>query len=213
MSEETPESAGEEKSAVRLTEAQWAEIKADYELGKATKSDLARKYGVTRQSIGKGLDARGAIYGSKSKAIENARLESEVDSARQKVAAIEDFKAKQLTMVTNLQNLALKVLGEKLKAGRPVSDAKTEINTIRSAMAILKMGRDEVYHLYDLYRDPDGAEENEELIISEYSPDEIEAINNSRFGHVESLEDVVGTLSNEIDDAESIVDNILGDDA
>ena len=196
----------------RLTEAEWAEAKALYEMGKMTKTDLGAHYGITKQSMGEGLNARGAVYGSKSSVIEAATIEAQKDNAQRKVEEIEGFKDKQKKMVEMVQNLSVKAVTDKVRAGKPISDAKNDIVTLRAVMATLRMGRDELYHLHDLHRDPDAGEALEEFIVSEYSHDEIAALNQERLGITADTDaDLAAVEASLQDDDTDDISKLLGE--
>lgn len=188
--------------AKRLTEAEWAQAKADYELGKATKQDLADSYGVTRQAIGQGLQARGAVYGSKSKVVEEAAIAASKDDQVKRVEDIGAMKEKQRKMVEMVQNLTIKAVTDQVRAGKPIADVHKDISALNKAMATISAGRNELYHLFDLHRDPDGAAETEEFIVSEYSQDEIDALNKERLGidPDEALAQVAQSLEEPVED-------------
>lgn len=202
-SPETDPTSGKGK---RLTEAEWATAKADYELGKATKQDLADEYGISRQAIAKGLAARGAVYGSKSKVVEDATIAAQKDEQVKRVEDIAAMKEKQRKMVEMVQNLTIKTITDQVRGtgsgSKPIGDVHKDIATLNKAMATIAAGRNELYHLYDLHRDPDGANETEELIISEYSQDEIEALNKERLGvdPDEALAEVARSLDEPVED-------------
>lgn len=166
----------------KLTEAEWAEAKALYETGKMTKVELSKKFGITRQSITLGLNQRGAVYGSKSKAIEDATIEGQKDESRKRAGEIAEMRERQLKATDMLQRLQNKTIGEALHARKPLASQYDEYKALNALIKNQKMLREEFWEIYDLNRDPDGADEIPEFIVSEYEPDEIRAINNQRLG-------------------------------
>lgn len=165
-----------------LTEAEWAEAKALLETGRMTKTELAAKYGVSKQAISQGLNARGAVYGSKSKIVEEATIQAQREDASKRIEEIQAFKEKQRKMVEMVQNLTIKAVTDQIRTGKPLGDIDKDLGALNRAMKNLQAGRNELYHLYDLYRDPDADSEIEEFIVSEYSQDEIRALNKERLG-------------------------------
>ncbi len=196
----------------RVTEAQWIEAKTQYEAGLMTKSALAEKYGVSRQAMGAGLNARGAVYASKTKMVEEAAVAAARDQTAKKIEEIDSFKVKQRKMIEMLQSLTVRAITDQVKDKKPIADAKPDIDTLRSAMNVLKVGRDEMYELWDLYRDPDGAEEIEEFIVSEYTPDEINALNKERLGIAFEVDDALAEVEASIEGGNSAddLDDLLG---
>ena len=208
---ETPPAAPEKYKYRRLSEAEWAEAKALYETGKLNKTDLAGKYGISRQAIHEGLVARGAVYGSKSSIVEQATIDAQKDSALKKVEEIDAFKEKQKKMVEMVQNLTIKAVTDRLREKKPAGDAKNDVITLRHVMATIAMGRDELYHLYDLHRDPDAGDQIEEFIVSEYTPEEIEALNHERLGISGNTDADLAEVAASLEDKEGSLDDLLGD--
>jgi hypothetical protein len=195
--------------AKRLNEAEWTEVVTLYELGKATKQDLADKFGISRQAIGQGIIARGAVYASKSKVVADAVIEAQKGEAAKRIEDIVAFKEKQRKMVEMIQNLTIKSITDKVRTSTPIADAKNDIMVLNKAMATIAAGRDELYELLDLYRDPDGDKETEEFIISEYTTDEIDALNKTRLGISpdEDLDEVARSLDEPLAD---VLDDLIG---
>jgi hypothetical protein len=194
----------------RLTDADWTEAQTLFELGKLTKTDLADKYGVSRQAISKGLSARGAVYGSKSQVVADAVIEAQKGDTVRRMEEITAFKSKQQKMVEMIQNLTVKALTDQVRATKPIGDVAKDIATLNKAMSTISTGRDELYHLFDLHRDPDGDQETEEFIVSEYSQDEIDALNRQRLGidPDAALAEVSRSLEGPVED---VLDDLLGD--
>lgn len=180
----------------KLSESEWAEAKALFELGKLNKVELAAKFGVTRQSIGDGLAKRGAVYGKRSGVIEESTVDSQKGRAQARLEEITTMKERQRQRIELIQALTIKQITEMAKAGTPISLRRADIAALRSAMAIIASGRSELYQIYDLVRDPDGAEEIPEFIVGEYTSDEIDALNRTRLGVSEDdMEEVSTSLS------------------
>ena len=79
------EEAGENKKPVRLTDAQWAEIKEFYELGQKSISELAEEYGITRQALSQRFKTHGITGGSRAHEVA-AAVNSGVTQATQVAA-------------------------------------------------------------------------------------------------------------------------------
>lgn len=182
MSEDTEPETEEAPAGKRMLPADWAAAVTEFELGRATKSDLATIYGISRQAMSKGLDARGAVGGSKSKVIADAIVDAAKDAATKKLEDINAMKERQRQRVELIQSLTIKAITDSVKDRKPISDSKGSIATLRSAMAIVATGRNELFHIFDLHRDPDGGDEIPEFIVGEYTQDEIDALNKERLG-------------------------------
>lgn len=160
----------------RLTEAQWAEAKADHELGTATASALAHRYGISRQAISKGLKARGAVYGSKSKIVEQATIDASKSDASKRVEEIVAMKEKQRKLIETTQQLTAKVLMDSIRDSVPVSQKSKDVATLKNIMAIFAAGRSELWEIYGLNDDADADQEMPEFAVSEYTPEDLRAI-------------------------------------
>lgn len=159
-----------------MTEAQWAEAKAEFELGQYTATALALKFGVARQSMSEGLKARGAVYGSKSKVVEEATINATKTDQAKKVEEIVAMKEKQRKLIETTQQLAAKALMDSIRDSTPISQKKADIQTLKSIMAIFAAGRSELWEIYGLNDDRDADQELPEFAVSEYTPQELEAM-------------------------------------
>ena len=208
MSDSTNDTSGT-SSSKKLTEAQWAEAKALYETGKSTKIDISRKYGISRQAVTEGLNNRGAVYGSKSKEIENATIEAQKGSAVRLFEEIAQMKASQTKSNELLQKLQNKAVGDALRESKPLNSQIHEFKALNILIRNQKMMREEMWAIYDLNRDPDGSDEIPEFIVSEYTPDEIELINAERLGI--SPDDTLALMESEAS-GEDLLAGILDDE-
>ena len=82
----TNEDVAEDKKSVRLTDAQWAEIKEFYELGQKSISELAADYGITRQALSQRFKQHGITGGSRAHEVA-AAIASGVATGAQTAAA------------------------------------------------------------------------------------------------------------------------------
>ena len=194
----TEESAPTHK---KLTEAQWTEAKVLYETGKMNKTALAEEYGISRQAIHSGLTNRGAVYGSKTKVVADATVEAIRDEADKRRDDIQAMKERQRQRVELIQGLAIRQITEQVRDSKPLADRKADMAVLKSAMAIVAVGRGELYHIFDLNRDPDSADKIPEFIVGEYTSEEINALNRER----------LGISDEDLDDIEAGLDKNLGD--
>lgn len=200
-----------ETSQKHLTLAEWAEAKALYETGKMTKVDLAKKFGVSRATITNGLNQRGAAYGSKSTAIENATIEASKGDQQKLFEEIAEMKAKRKKSVEILDQLQTRTMGKLLQENLPLATKADEFRTLNTMIKNAKLIREELWAIYDLDRDPDGADEIPEFIVSEYTADEVDLINKQRLGI--DPEAVLETVEAEADEAADDLEALLDDGA
>jgi DNA-binding beta-propeller fold protein YncE len=192
-----------------LTEAQWAEAKGLYETGKMTKADLSKQFGVHRNTMSSGLIARGAVYGAKSKVIEDATVEASKTDTAKLSAEIAGMKEKRKLGIELLDKLQNKVMAEALRDNKPLSSRSDEFRTLNTMIKNAKMVREELWAIYDLNRDPDGGDEIPEFIVSEYTADEVDMINKERLG-VEP-EQILEKILAEDEEVSDELDDLLKD--
>lgn len=208
MTEETSKGAEKPvkpKRKGKLSEREWAEATALWEQGAVTYGQLAEKFDRHEQSFVQYFRRRGIKKGS-ARAKTMAKVESVVEKQLVNDAAIiaariKETKEEHYKMASGLAKLTW---GEILKAkqdGVPVGTAINNLKALESAMNVLKKAREERYAVLGLDR-PDAIDENDvpELVISELTADQIEALRARSFRELNELEAVsVGDL--EDDDA------------
>lgn len=208
MTEETSKGAEKPvkpKRKGKLSEREWAEATALWEQGAVTYGQLAEKFDRHEQSFVQYFRRRGIKKGS-ARAKTMAKVETAVEKQLVNDAAIiaariKETKEEHYKMASGLAKLTW---GEILKAkqdGVPVGSAINNLKALESAMNVLKKAREERYAVLGLDR-PDAIDENDvpELVISELTADQIEALRARSFRELNELEAVsVGDL--EDDDA------------
>lgn len=197
-------------SSKRLTASEWTEAVTLFELGKLTKTDLAKKFGVSWSAMFKGLKARGAVFGSKSNVIEDAILESEKSDQKKKSEEVAAMRERQRVGTELLQKLQNNIIGEALRDRAPISSKYDEIKTLNALIKNQKLFREELWAIYDLNRDPDQADEMPDFILSEYEPEELAAINSKTFGEPEEALDEIEKNLDPTDEDLPSLDDIMG---
>lgn len=166
----------------KLTEAEWTEAKTLYELGRATKADLARKFNVTRQAIHAGLEARGAVYGSKSAVVAEATIDASKSDAQRRVEEVQAMREKQRKLIETTQQLAAKQMMDAIRDGVPIHSRANDIKALKNLMAIFAAGRAELWEIYGLNDDKDAGEELPEFAVSEYTEEDLALIHAKQTG-------------------------------
>lgn len=192
-----------------LTKAEWAEAKGIYEAGKMTKVDLAKKFGVSRITMTNGLNGMGAVWGARSKEIENATVEAAKGTELKLFEEIAEMKAKRRKSIEILDQLQTRTMGKLLQENLPLASKADEFRTLNTMIKNAKLVREELWAIYDLDRDPDGADEIPEFIVSEYTADEVDAINKQRLGidPESALEAVKAEAEEAADDLDALLDD------
>lgn len=145
--EEVKESSG--ASGRRLTDAEFAEAKELYELGKAGLGDLADQFGVSRQALSARLKNAGAVKGSRAHEVA-AATKAAVAGAPSAVAAaaierfadkraewIEETRMSGVRQLKLARQLAQKIVQDNLAAGRPMAATDDDLKALSRFNKIL----------------------------------------------------------------------------
>ncbi|MDG2531022.1 hypothetical protein [Caulobacter endophyticus] len=150
----------------RLTPAQWAQAKALLETGQMTKAGLARKFGISRQSMSEGMNKRGAIYGSRCHVVEEACIEGLKDDAARRAEEIVALREKQLKATELLHRLQMKAMADAVRDDRPLSSLLSEAAAISLLIKNQRLIRQQLWGLYGL-RDQPATADTVEFVVSE----------------------------------------------
>lgn len=214
MTEEAKKGEGKpvKKQKPKLSAREWAQATALWESGEVTLSDLATKFDRHEQSFIAYFKLRGIKKGSnraKTMAKVEAAVEKQALSDAEIIAGrIRETKEEHYKMASGLAKLTW---GEILKAkqdGVPVGTAINNLKALDTAMAVLKKAREERYAVLGLDR-PDAIDENDvpELVISELTADQIEALRARSFRELNELDAVsVEDIDEQIGDDDGVVE-------
>lgn len=181
----------EEKSTKKagMTEPQKREAVALWKAGEATKTELARKYGVSLPTVTKLLkdkgvtDQKGALAAEiarKSEAAVTAALAIEPSLHAKRVF---DTKNDSYRLIELVRKLVGKTIIEAQQQGKPLGTVANDIKTLREAAAALKTCREEAYALLGLSSDPVETEDDiPELKIQTLTEDQIKALQDAPLG-------------------------------
>jgi transposase-like protein len=192
MSEPSPE-----PSIKRLSEAEWAEAAADFELGKATATALAAKYGVDRTTISRGMKLRGKVYGARSKIIEQATIDAAKTDSAKRVEEIAAMKENQRKLIETTQKMATKLMMDSINERVAIGSKHADARTLALLMKIHSTARAELWEIYGLNADADADQEMPEFAVSEYTPDELEMITRQNRGEELTPDDALDQLTRE----------------
>lgn len=208
----TPAAAAPEegKKQKRLTPKQWAEAEALWASGEVTLGQLASKFGISEQALGRRMKAKGVEKGANAakhtKKIAEAVAAAAVDDATVLAGRIRETKEEHYKMSSAIAKLAWQEILTAKQNGSPVSVAMNNLKALDSAMNVMTKARMERWAVLGLdrtdYVDEDGLPE---LLISELTAEQIQELRDRDFNEFEELpEEAVqidaGGLQDDADD-------------
>jgi DNA-binding transcriptional regulator GbsR (MarR family) len=132
-----------------MTEAEWAEAGALWELGEVTLGELSTRFGISRQGMSQGLKKRGVVKNSKARelatvvrstvvaAVTDQASETAGKFARQRSARIDETKEQHYKWMEVLGRLVMNEFFEAKKANRPFSTADANIRALERAISAI----------------------------------------------------------------------------
>ena len=177
MTDTTTKQEAPRQKHTRLTNKQWAEATALWELGDVTLQDLSEKFGPAPETFSRKFKKLGVKRGSKAKEhakeIKKAVQEASVDETAVRATRAKKTKDDHYKWSEVISKAAM---GEYLKAmqeGRAVSTTLPNLKALDKIMDILKKARDERWIVLGLDKDDVGIEDLPDLIIRELTADQI----------------------------------------
>lgn len=178
---ETEESS--EKSASRLTPAQWAAMAEVYEIGDTSMADLAKIYGVSISAISQKFKRDGVQRGAKKGLVAAKVLERAVEKASespstfaaQKRLRVEETKNQSYEWSTAIAKLTMKTVIDAQKKGVAFSTIAGDMKALRFASAIIAQTRQERFAVLDIDNDID-EKDLPSIEIRNLTEDEIETL-------------------------------------
>lgn len=161
----------------KLTPAEWEQVVVLWEAGTVTLSDLESKFGISKAALHEGLKKRKAIKGSRAKEFATHTEEALKTDAARRGDTIKKFREDYDKYGDAIFRMMLKELS--LLQSERDSSAEVKRNMMRNlkyGAEILKIVRDERFHLLDLYNQTDADEDLPDIAVVQYDDDEIEAI-------------------------------------
>ncbi|QWY82987.1 hypothetical protein [Rhizobium phage RHph_X66] len=135
--------------AKRMSDADFAEAKELYELGKAGLSELADQFGVSRQALSQRLKSAGSVKGSRAHEVAAAAKKAVTGAAGSSAAAtaerfadkrgewIEETRITGFRQLKLARQLAQKVVQDALSAGRSIATTDDELKAVMRLNKIL----------------------------------------------------------------------------
>lgn len=175
---------------------QWAEAEALWELGEATRDEIAKKLDVTPTAVTLHMKKRGVTRGSRAeehrKKIADQVTEAATADAAIYAQRIKETKEEHYKLSANLARMAWEEVANCKKTGAPLSVATSNLKAIEAAVNVISKARQERWAILGLDR-PDAVDTNElpALVIEELTADQIEDLRNRDFNDFEEeLEEV-----------------------
>jgi AcrR family transcriptional regulator len=179
----TPAAAAPKTKHARLTPKQWAEAEALWESGEVTLDDLAARFGKHKSAFSAHFKNKGIEKGKRKEELKAAVKEevarAAIDDATVLAARIKETKEEHYKMAAGLAKLSWNEILLAKQESRPVATALNNLKALDAAMTVLKKAREERWAVLGLDRD-DALDEDglPDLVISELTADQIEALRN-----------------------------------
>ena len=182
MSEEAKASGEEDEKVKRLSTAQWAEITALWEHGKATAKEISVKYEISETSVFRYFKRNGITWKSRIDEVKTAAAAAASgatavgvsDFIEKRQERIEETKEKHYSYQKALDDLLMSRIIEAAKAKTPIATLSEDIKAIRGAKAALAIGRRERYAVLGAENEIDDRELSN-LLIEEKTDEDIRA--------------------------------------
>lgn len=184
----------ERKTNRYLTPKEWAQVKAIWEAGEMTLEELAAKYNIRRETLGRRFKKEGVVKGSKAERFgekvhddlaKRIKEENEVLAQR-----IRQTKEENFLWLSSISKLTMQTVADARKNGQPMSMVYPELKALEKAAQILRITRDQLWVVLGLDKDdmPDFAE-MPDLPITEMSALEIEELKQKSLARSLGLDD------------------------
>lgn len=152
---------GSGNSGRRLTDAEFAEARELYELGKAGLVDLADQFGVSRQALSARLKNAGAVRGSRAHEVAAAAKKAATSAPSAAAAStierfadrrsdwIEETRINGYNQLKLARGLAQKAIKDAMAAGRPIASADDDLKAVMRLNKILCDNIEHTLHLLE----------------------------------------------------------------
>ena len=167
----------------RMTEGQWEQIVALYEIQGNSYSELSDLFGISVTAMAKGLAKRGAVKGCRSKVVGDATVAAMRDQHKEEMNKIASMKDTYEGWQTAIARLAMNQVNQQLKIAKDNGATspnfeviKGDLSSLKIASSIVAASRDEIYKLKGLYDKETEEDVPPAIGVTEYSSEEIMAI-------------------------------------
>ncbi len=199
------------KGSPRLSTSKWAEAEALWAAGDASLGELSTKFGLTRQAFYRHFKKAGIEFGSKKvehkKAVSQEVTKAIQEDATILAARIKETKEEHYKMASGLAKLTWAEILKAKQDGVPVGTAIMNLKALDTAASVLKKVREERYAVLGLDKDAIDETEVPELVISELTAEQIDALRQRSFSEVEEIDIEMPADNNEpADDDDGVVE-------
>lgn len=197
------------RSSKRMTPAQWAEAESLWESGQVTLADLAKKFNKAEETFsryfkGKGLK-KGAKAAEHAEKVKEKVADAIADDATVLAQRIRETKEEHYQMARAIGKLTWREV-LKAQSGGSIAESTPEFKSLKEAMTVLKLVREERWAVLGLDNpDTENDANLPELVIQELTAEQIEEMQREQ-------EADLGLQSLNIDEGSAISDDEGDDD-
>lgn len=168
------------KTGKKLSAKEWAQIEELWASGEVTLATLAEDFGMNASYLSQALSKRGIEKGSKADLYKEKYAEEiqeeMVSDAAMNIRRIKESKDEHYKYARTIGKLIFTKIAQAVQQGRPISDVKDDVLTLKNAMGALEAARASRWAITGLDREPDAGDEIPVLPIEEFSEAELEEI-------------------------------------
>jgi len=168
------------RSSKRMTPAQWAEAEALWESGQVTLVDLAKKFDKAEETFSRYFKKKGMKKGAKkeehAEKVKERVADAIADDATVLASRIRETKEEHYQMARAIGKLTWREVLKAQTAGS-VAGSTAEFRSLREAMTVLKLAREERWAVLGLDNpDTENDANLPDLVIQELTAGQIEAM-------------------------------------
>jgi hypothetical protein len=168
------------KHGKKLSPKEWAQIEELWASGEVTLQQLSEDFGMNASYLSQALSKRGIEKGSKADLYKDKyqeQIQEEmVSDAAMNIRRIKESKDEHYKYARTIGKLIFTKIAQAVQQGRPISDIKDDILTLKNAMGALEAARSSRWAITGLDREPDAGDEIPVLPIEEFTEEEINEI-------------------------------------
>ncbi len=178
----------------KMTPLDYAKARRLYEMGTATLAELAEQFGVHPSSLHERFKRDGVVKGSRvSEALEKMD-EVIANDAEQLMKRVTDTKEQHYRYAEALSKMTMQAIIDTRQKGKPIAAADGDLAALNKAAKTLEVLRKERYKLLGLDDDGGDPNENEEILISEMTDEQIDELRQAANPNVDNSEGIESLL-------------------
>lgn len=165
------------KSGKRLTESEFAQVKAMWELGTATLQEMSDQFGITIAALHRRLKRAGVERGSRAHEAAKGVEDTVQDTARKNTQRVTETKEQHYRYAEAIAQMTMQTIVQARKAGKAIATSDGDLSALNKAARTLEIVRRERYTVLGLDSDDGDPTETDELLISEMTDEQIAQLN------------------------------------